>query len=482
MSDLYVCLIYLAILLVGMTAPFVFGLGYVWVDTFYPQYVATDLLDNVPVSEIMAIATVAGYLLADRRSPPRVTAVTVLTLLMAVWVTLTTTWAVVPVAAWIKWDWAFKTIVFSTFLPFLFRSRVQIEALLLVYMFSALAHILPVGIKSMISGGRYGIDLGLLGNNIALSESSWLATISIMFIPLYLFFRRHSVLLPDHPRRGTVFLGLIVISVVTAIGTVARTAVVGFAVVAATLWLRSRRKLIFALGIAAIAVVGYYTTSSSWDARIATIGTYKEENSALTRLLVWRWTLDFVQEHPLGGGFDAYRINVIEAPHADGSVTVEHGRAFHSTYFEMLGEHGWVGLGLFLTIAARSFWVFRSVARRTRGIADLAWCHDLAGALQCAMATLFACCAFIGVGFQATFWYIFALSTCLSEYVRRSELATAGAAGSQAVAPAGSGGMASGGQGGGLGGTPSGMPGAIPGGASVWPGGTGLAATPPRRT
>ena len=87
---------------------------------------------------------------------------------MAIWVTLTLIWAQVPDAAWEKWDWAFKTVAFATFLPFVIRSRVQIEAFAQTYVFSLAANFVPFGLKVLISGGGYGRDLGLVGGNSGL--------------------------------------------------------------------------------------------------------------------------------------------------------------------------------------------------------------------------------------------------------------------------------------------------------------------------
>ena len=428
MRDLYVACVYVAIVGVGLTTPFVFALGYIWVDVFYPQYIAPGLLGGMPVAQIMALGAIGCYVAADRRAAPRLNLTTVLTLAMGLWVTLTATWAVAPDFAWVKWNWAFKTVIFSVCMPYFFRSRVQIEAMLLVFIFSALTHMLPVGVKSLISGGHYGMDLGILGNNLGLSESSGLATVSIMFIPIHLYMMRHSLIVPPSRWRRPLFVGLIGLGIATAIGTVARTAVIGFGVVSVSLWIRARRKLAFGLVIALVALVGAYTTSRAWNDRISTIETYSQENSAFVRILVWRWTLGFVQEHPFGGGFEAYRVDRVEIPPGPegGPPIVETSRAFHSSYFELLGEHGWVGILLFLTLALRCLWVFQGVIRRCRGIADLAWCRDLAIALQCCLLTLLACGAFIGIAFQPTFWYLFALSTCLREFVHRTVPVPAG--------------------------------------------------------
>ncbi len=420
MRNLYVLGVYLAYLGMGMTAPFIFGLGYIWVDTFLPQLVAPGILGAVPVAMIMGVAAIGGYALFDRRFPPRITLTAVLSLTLAVWVTLTTTWAAAPSVAWVKWDWAFKTILFSVFIPYLFRTRVQIEALILTFIGAALLHMLPVGAKAVLGGGRYGMDVGLLGHNVGLSESSGLATVSIMFIPLFLYLRTHSILIPRWKLRGPFLLGMIMISVATAVGTVARTAMVGFVVMGAMVWMRSRHKVLLGTVMAGCAALVLYVASGAWTERMSTIETYRQENSAYTRILMWRWTLDYAAQHPLGGGFYVHSTSRIEDDmDGDGKVEVQVGRAAHSSYFELLGEQGWPGLFLFLLIACRCLWVYQWVVRRTRGNPDLLWCKELAAALQCGLLTVMACGAFIGVSMQPMFWYLFALSTCMGEYVRR---------------------------------------------------------------
>ena len=156
MSDLLVTLAFLGFLAFGLVAPFFLTLGYVWVDTFYPQYVGAGLLASVPVSFIMGAAAVGSYLLFDRRSPPKPSVTLALYLALAVWITLTSTWAVMPGPAWVKWDVSFKTVLFAAFLPFAVRSRVQIEAFVQVLLFSTAAHLLPWGPKTLITGGGYG--------------------------------------------------------------------------------------------------------------------------------------------------------------------------------------------------------------------------------------------------------------------------------------------------------------------------------------
>jgi probable O-glycosylation ligase (exosortase A-associated) len=415
--SLFLALVYVSFLCLGLAAPFVFTLGYAWVDTFRPQSVAYIILNQFPVALVMGIAALLGYFFMDRRSPPRLSLPLVLMLLMGFWVTATMVWAESPDQAWIKWDWAFKTMMFSAFIPLVIRSRVQIEAFAQTYVFSLAANFIPFGAKVLISGGGYGRNLGLIGGNSNLAEGGFLSTVCLMAIPLALHLGRHTQLLPRSRLIQLCYLGLAGFALVTALGTYERSALVGMVVLGAYMLMRSRNKLLFALCLAVIGVVVLHFMSKSWTSRIDTVNQPLTEDSALTRLLVWKWTFLYVLQHPFGGGFNLYVIDRIEF--ADGLVVF--GRAAHSIYFEVLGEEGWIGLALYLGLAGWAFLTLRKLARRTRKVAHLAWCADMSDALQSGLAVFMTAGAFVGIAFQPAFWYFIAMSISLREYVRRIE-------------------------------------------------------------
>ncbi len=346
LRSLWLLVLYVSFLGLATQAPFIAALGYVWVDTFSPQAVAYVILNQLPVAMIMGAAAVGLYFLLDRRYPPRPTLVSVFQVALALWSTVTMTWAVAPDLGWEKWDWAFKTLMFAAFLPCLIRSRVQIEAFLQVYLFSLAANLVPFGAKVFVSGGGYGQQLGQQGGgNSGLGEGSTLATVAVMIIPLAFFLRTHGQLMPKSQIIRLVYIGIVFASLLATIGTYERTGLIGLFVLGVAMIAKSKNKtLMCGLGVA-VACGVYYFSSSGWNARIATIATYQQDGSAMTRLLVWRWTYDYILQHPLGGGFYMFVINVIEhAPDDANPVSyIEHGRAFHSIYFEVLGEQGWIG-------------------------------------------------------------------------------------------------------------------------------------------
>ncbi len=430
LRDLYIAAMYAMFFVIGPTTPFVFTLGYLWVDTFYPQFVSPMVGQIGSTSLVMAGAALGSYIALDRRSPPKFSFHSALALIFAGWCTLSVVWAELPDDHWVKWDWAFKVLMFAAFLPLVLRSRVQIEAFLLVFLFSASVHMLAPGLKTMLSGSGYGRQLGVLLVNpgAGLTESSYLSAASIAFIPIILYLRKHSILLPKSRLRDIGALCLIVVAVFAAISTYARTALVGFAVVAVFLWLQSRQKILFAICAIALATGALAMTSDSWNARIETTEDYESEGSALGRILVWKWTLGFVMEHPLGGGFQSFLVDRIEFPSTNGTAPlVVYGKAFHNIFIEVLGEQGFPGLAMYVTLISLSLGYMWSAMRRTRDKPHLLWVHDLAGALMTSLLTIMACGCFIGIAYQAMVWYLITLPVCLSGYLYRVEQLESGA-------------------------------------------------------
>jgi putative inorganic carbon (HCO3(-)) transporter len=420
LRSLWLLFVYLSFLGLSVYAPFVATLGYVWVDTFQPQLVALIILNAVPVAMIMGIVALGLYLLVDRRSPPPLTLQTVLQATMAIWVTLTLIWAVAPEAALIKWDWAFKTIAFATFIPFVIRSRVQIEAFAQTYVFSLAANFVPYGAKVLISGGGYGMDLGLQGGNSGLGEGGNLSTSCLMAVPLAIFLASHSQLIPKLKVLPLAYWGIAGLAVVTAIGTYERSALVGLVVLGIYMWVRTKHKFGFGIVLACAACAIIYTSSGAWNSRVSTIGNYQGDTSAMVRILVWKWTLEFVASHPLGGGFVAYVVNHVDVPGGgDDPGHTEFGRAFHSSYFEVLGEQGYPGIFIFLLLAGSTFFMLHRIAKKARAYPELQWVVGLSNALQSGLAVFMTAGAFVGLAFQPMFWYFVSMSICLNAYMWR---------------------------------------------------------------
>ena len=120
-----------------------------------------------------------------------------------------------------------------------------------------------------------------------------------------------------------------------------------------------------------ISAVGVWNLApTAWIDRMMTIETYNEDASAESRLDIWHRAWMLAKMRPIvGGGFhwsyDPSVINEILANTDDPKMTIP--RAAHSIWFEMLGDHGFVGLALFITILGSVFidaqWLIRNTRR-----------------------------------------------------------------------------------------------------------------------
>lgn len=409
-----------SLLALGFVAPFVMSLAYIWVDIFQPQTVAPAIAMMMPISMITALVAVVAYLCGERGNPPKLGLLTLLLVAWAAWMTLTTSWALFPEQAWKKWDWAFKTVAFTALLPFFFTSRIRIEAALLVFVCAIMSHVLPFAVKTAFSGGGYGQQLGLVPINGGWGgEGSTLSTYAFATLPLVTFLQHHSLIAPGRGWLRYVYYVAPALAAIGTIGTFARAGVIAGAVWIAIAWWHSRRKVALTFAVLGAVVAILPLMGAEWSERIMTMFEARGEDSALGRLLAWQWTWDFAMRNPAGGGFDAYRASHAVTQRPDGTEFSITGLASHNIYFEVLGEQGWVGLGIYLSLFGVFFFSMMRVRHRARRREDLAWMGGLASALMQSTLIFMTGAVFVAVAHQPLHYYLIMFAVSLSAVMAR---------------------------------------------------------------
>nr|WP_246543605.1 DUF5935 domain-containing protein [Novosphingobium profundi] len=460
------------LLLAGLRKPFVWVLCYLYIDIVAPQIISWGFLSMIPTSLIAFAAAFLGWLVFDTKDGSRFTwrqGVMVALLLYCAGTTLTADY---PAEALEKWAWVWKALVFAIFLPLTLRTRLRIEAATLVMVLAASALIIDGGIKTAMGGGGYGALRIFVENNTGLYEGSILSCVAIAIIPVILWLARHSTIYPSDWRVWTFASALIFACCLIPVGTQARTGLVCLAVVCA-LSLRTAKHRVLILGgmaLAAFAAVPFLP--QSFVARMDTIENHQADQSASTRLGVWKWTWGYAKEHPFGGGFEVYLsshvdYDTVAADTSAGMTTitrdhiVEKGRAFHSSYFEMLGEQGYPGLAMWLLLQVSGLWQMEVVRRRYRkksapsgtgrelrlgrsiaresisgesiagdsraqtdagsSAVNEAWIAPLANALQLAQVSYLVGSLFVGIAFQPFILMLIGLQCALWSYVKRTD-------------------------------------------------------------
>lgn len=415
----------------GLRRPFVFVLTYVYIDIVSPQRLTYILLNSVPISLIAAGLSVAAWMVVDDKRDTRIAPRQMLMLALLFYCLWTTKTADFPVDAQYKWEWVWKALAFAIFLPLTLRTRLRIESLLLFMVLSAASIIIVGGIKTLGSGGGYGELNLMVSNNAGLYEGSTISTVAIAIIPLILWFSRFGTVFAPDWRVRTFCFALVFSCLLIPVGTSTRTGLLCIGLLGLLMLRDVKRRLTYLALTGAAGMLALPFLPSAFTQRMETIGTYQADASASTRLAVWAWTLDYVQQNPFGGGFNAFLQNRIRyekvAVVGEGgnrtverSLEVDKARAYHSAYFEMLGEQGWPGLFLWLAINLGGLFRMEVLRRRyAKADAGEAWVVPLAAALQNGHIVYLFGANFIAIAFQPFVFMLIGAQIGLDTYLAR---------------------------------------------------------------
>jgi probable O-glycosylation ligase (exosortase A-associated) len=441
MRDVFFLIFLGAFFAMALRRTFLFVLVYAYIDIVSPQRLSYVLLNSVPVSAIAFLGAFGGWLLLDNKSDSRFSMRQLLMLMLMALCAWTTAHADFPVNAAAKWNWVWRAMTFAIFLPLTLRSKLRIEALALTLVLCASSIIITGGIKTILSGGGYGVLNLMIDDNTGLYEGSTISMVAVALIPLILWLSKHGTVFPPE-RRVTLFAwGLCFACLLIPVGTQARTGLICIFVLAALSILRMKRRILYGSLIVMAGLATIPFLPASFTQRMETIQNHQSDESASTRIAVWKWTIDYVKDKPGGGGFDAYlgnsfRYQAVKTV-SDGAGTrmetetiVDKGRAYHSAYFEMLGEQGYLGFMLWALIhgitLARTEWIRRHYRKDAAGEGERpeqAWISPLATALQQGHIVYLVGALFVGIAYQPFVFMLMALQIGLDTYLTRKRRA-----------------------------------------------------------
>ncbi|MGB3797150.1 MAG: putative O-glycosylation ligase, exosortase A system-associated [Alteraurantiacibacter sp.] len=432
MRDLVLLAFVAAVVAMGFRRPFLWVLLYIYVDIVAPQKVGYGVITSISLSMLCFIAAFAGYVLLDSKKGSSFSLRQGLIVTLLLWCGYTTLTADFPEPAAEKWDWVWKSLFFAAFLPLTLRTKLRLEAAALVMVLSAASIIISAGIKTVLSGGGYGTLVSLVQDNSGLYEGSTLSTVAIAMIPLIIWVARHGTIFTERKLAMLFAAALVFAALLVPIGTQTRTGLVCIAVLG-ILMLRTARYRFAYAGVASVALLASLPfLPASYTERMTTITQYQADESASTRVAVWVWTLEYVQENPLGGGFDAFLGNsftydmrhTVEVGNTETVVyeeVTDEGRAYHSAFFEVLGEQGYPGFLIWAVLQGLGLLHMERIRRRYRNSEDpqeKRW-HALATALQNGQAVYLVGAAFVGVGYQPFMFMLLGLQIAFYSLMKR---------------------------------------------------------------
>ncbi|MFC4254052.1 putative O-glycosylation ligase, exosortase A system-associated [Altererythrobacter xixiisoli] len=424
------------LLLMGFKRPFFWVLTYIYIDIVVPQKIGWGLVQTFQLSMIAFVAAFCGWVFLDSKKGSRFTMVQGLIVVLLLYCGMTTVMAAYPEAAWAKWNWVWKALIFAAFLPLTLRTRLRIEAAALIMVLAIATIIINGGIKTVGGGGGYGTLRLLVQEDSGLYEGSILSTAAIATIPVALWLARHGTIFKPDWRVWGFTAGLVFACLLIPVGTSARTGLICIGVMLIMIMRSVKNRALYAAGAGLALMVAIPFLPASFTERMGTIQNYQGDQSASTRVEVWKWTYHYALANPLGGGFDAYlgnsfTYNTRKVTGTPPNVTVtyeevvENSRAYHSSYFEMLGEQGWPGLFIWLLLQGTGVWQMERLRWRfaAREGGKEGWQWGLATALQQAQIIYLVGAAFVGIAFQPFIFMLIGLQCALWSYVQRVEYA-----------------------------------------------------------
>jgi len=156
-------------------------------------------------------------------------------------------------------------------------------------------------------------------------------------------------------------------------------------------FLQSRRKLPITIAVVVLGLFALPLMPSKWLERMQTItetiqDTGKADESVQGRFNAWYVYSRIAMDRPLiGGGFRAPEVFSVWQIHLPNSTRAEGAKAAHNNIFQVLGEHGFLGLFIYLLIILLAFKNVASIIARTRHVPELDWARQLAVACGIAL-------------------------------------------------------------------------------------------------
>jgi len=402
-----------------LVRPYLGVLAWGWTALLVPNAFVYGLAANIRFNLLIAITTAVAWLLSKEPKRIPLSATAVLLACLFVWATVSAifTTNTVPADSWMEWERLAKTLLFSLAVIGLIRNQTRITGMLFTVVLSMGFHGFLEAGKFILTGGSHhiwGPGTSIIADNNAF------ALAVIMTIPFlaYLYGYSRNFLIRV-AMAGGMFLLIVVV-----IGTRSRGGLIGIVALAFWILVTTRKKFRFLMVALPFAFLALTLAPEHWYERMSTIESVDQDSSFMGRVVAWKINTLAALDRPLtGAGFRATqdlpvwlryagefsKLDMIPTQRADSTMA----HAAHSIYFEVLGDMGFVGFGIYLLLLFTA-WRNTSIAiKQTRDSPELKWAHDLARTFQYSLVPFIVSGAALNMAYFDLAFAIFALAAVL---------------------------------------------------------------------
>ena len=391
MRDLLILCLLPVMLYTMAQRPFIAVGMWLWTALFFPNGWLYGFASIIRFNLLFTGVAMLSYLAYKHKPKVRLGLIGALVLAFFLWTTLSTITTIGnPAITWEYWNSFLKVVMLFVFVLLTVKEKLHVDFLLWCVVLSVGFYADLEALKFVASGGGHKI-VGMGGH--VLGDRNELSVAFVMTLPLCYY------LLGEYGHRAKlvrlVLLGTMASLAVAVIGTQSRGGFIALLALVGYMYIKSDRKILMTVLIVAIGIGVSYLVTKDWSSRIDSIATAENDDSFMGRVVAWKLSFIMAMQHPfLGGGFKSleyfpnwaalsrefFSYSWFYTGTLLPNATV--ARAAHSVYFQVLGEHGFIGLGLYVGALASSFFKAGSVSRRARRAGGPAWVSTAATMIQ----------------------------------------------------------------------------------------------------
>jgi len=416
--DILLLIVYAVAVPLSLIEPFIGVLFWTWVGYFNPQEFTWGIASKVPIALLIAISTLLGLLITQRKQWPPLKLETLLLLTLWFWFCITTANVFLSPAlehhAIDSWAalWQISKILLMVFVGLaLVTDARRLRWWYLVTAGSFALFALKGTVFGLLTAGQdrvYGPKNSMIydNNDFGLAMN--------MALPMFVALARTET------SRWVrwVFQAAIPMGIMAIILTYSRGSMLGLASVLCALVIKSKRRLLPLIATALVALIIFVAAPGKWIERMQTLGDVQQDKSAQARFHSWTFAYRFARDHPVfGGGFQTFTGPL----YGQYNMLLDQVQGPHSIYFQILAEHGFPGFMLFLTLIGsclRSCSKLKRTFTQHRETELLAHYADM---VQLALLTFIISGTFLGRAYFDLFYQLVATVIVLKALVPEAE-------------------------------------------------------------
>lgn len=420
MRDLLVIAIFSIGVLAALRRPYIGALLWVWIGLMNPHRMGWGIAYSFPFAMVAAIVLVISMAINPKQVRLPSGGPVVVLLMLVAWMGITSFGAILVEPSMSKYIETLKVLLMALVVASVVRTREQIVGLVTLVAASIAFFGVKGGVFTVLTGGGYRVwgppSSVIEGNNE-------LAVALIITVPLIYFLATQVALVRQLPFPGMrwfsekpmrlALYGMMVLCLIAALGSHSRGALLAMAAMGTMLWWRSKSKVAMGLLALLMVAVALAFMPEGWMERMHTIGSYEEDASAMGRINAWTMAINIANHRLLGAGFETASpiIYLQYAPNPDFVIVA------HSIYFQMLGEHGYIGLALYLLFWLLTYRMAGRLIRLSAGRDDLRWAEMLGSMSKVSLAGFAVGGAFLSLAYWDMPYYLMVILMCCERLV-----------------------------------------------------------------